>query len=274
MPPILGAAALVNLWTRRFIEQVLLVASGVIAAIAISAALPWAFGIPQEWALPNEILARTRPGAPDLLVALAAGYAGPYVLARNEATSAVAGVAIAVALVPPLSACGILIYLAEYQLAANAFYLFVTNYAAKVFMASAVFVVKGLAIDFRNRLQQMQIGAGVLAAAGLVLAIGVPLVAETIRDVTEAGDRIRAAQAVETWFVDRDFELEQIIVDDDVLLINFVVDVPFERRGESLTELLPGTASISSLQTLITEQLEREMTIEVQGQVRYRATGE
>ena len=66
--------------------------------------------------------------------------------------------------------------------------------------------------------------------------------------------------------------IKQIDVEDDDLLINLIIDVPFERRGESLTELLPGTVGMSKLRMLTTELLGREMTIEVQTQIRYRTT--
>ena len=56
--------------------------------------------------LPGEILARSQPNLIDLGIALAAGVAGAYVTIRKEASSALPGVGIAVALVPPLATAG------------------------------------------------------------------------------------------------------------------------------------------------------------------------
>ncbi len=57
--------------------------------------------------LTREILARTRPTLLDLIIALAGGAAGAYASASPRLSAGLVGVAIATALVPPLSACGI-----------------------------------------------------------------------------------------------------------------------------------------------------------------------
>ena len=70
--------------------------------------------------LPNELLLRTNPTLLDLGIGLAAGAAGAYATVRTKVGSILAGVAIAVALVPPLAAIGILLQRGEGQLAAHA----------------------------------------------------------------------------------------------------------------------------------------------------------
>ncbi len=55
----------------------------------------------------REIMARTSPNLIDLAIAIAAGIAGAYSLTRKRVASSIAGVAIAVALVPPLCVSGI-----------------------------------------------------------------------------------------------------------------------------------------------------------------------
>ena len=74
--------------------------AGVLIAMAI--------GLLIGWLVPNatttsEIMARTQPNLLDLFVALAAGAAGAYALCRKKVAASLAGVAIAVALVPPLA---------------------------------------------------------------------------------------------------------------------------------------------------------------------------
>ena len=54
-----------------------------------------------------EVMARTSPSHLDLLVAIVAGAAGAYMLAKPEWGDALPGVAIAVALIPPLASVGI-----------------------------------------------------------------------------------------------------------------------------------------------------------------------
>ena len=55
----------------------------------------------------SELLSRTRPTMLDLGIAIAAGAAGAFSLTRKSIASSIAGVAIAVALVPPLCVVGI-----------------------------------------------------------------------------------------------------------------------------------------------------------------------
>ncbi len=57
--------------------------------------------------LGSEILTRTTPNLIDLCIAIAAGTAGAFSLTRKKIASTIAGVAIAVALVPPLCVTGI-----------------------------------------------------------------------------------------------------------------------------------------------------------------------
>ena len=55
------------------------------------------------------MLARTEPTLLDLSVALFSGLAGSYALCRKSLSTALPGVAIAVALVPPLAAFGLFV---------------------------------------------------------------------------------------------------------------------------------------------------------------------
>ncbi len=57
--------------------------------------------------LTNEMLARLNPTVLDLAVAIIAGVAGAYTKSYKEILQSLAGVAIAVALVPPLATAGI-----------------------------------------------------------------------------------------------------------------------------------------------------------------------
>ena len=110
MTPILAAAAA----TVRALNRELLIAVGVIAfgtvlAIAVGYVTSAVAGetIVGPTDLPGEVKARTFPGLLDLGIAVTAGAAAGYILPRRSATSALPGVGIAVALVPPLAVVGI-----------------------------------------------------------------------------------------------------------------------------------------------------------------------
>jgi uncharacterized hydrophobic protein (TIGR00271 family) len=144
MQPIIGlAAALVLARPRGELMSlgliVLTAAEAFVTALLVGLAVP-AFRV---ITLTPELLARTAPALLDLGVAVAAGAAGAYVTVRPRAAGAIAGAAIAVALVPPLGACGVLLAHGNTSLAGGAFFLFLTNLVGIVLAAVAVFLATG-----------------------------------------------------------------------------------------------------------------------------------
>src|SRR5271156_5148637 len=93
--------------------------------------------------LGHEILARTAPNILDLLIGLVGGAAASFATATPSLGSMAVGVAIATALVPPLTTCGILIARGLPALAAGAFLLFLANFVAITFSAMIVFMILG-----------------------------------------------------------------------------------------------------------------------------------
>ena len=87
-----------------------------------------------------EILARTKPTLIDLGVALAAGAAGAFATSRRQVESALSGVAISVALVPPLSVIGIGIAWWDPGVTLGASVLFATNLTGIIFSGALVFL--------------------------------------------------------------------------------------------------------------------------------------
>jgi len=97
----------------------------------------------------SEIMGRTRPTLLDLAVGLAAGLAGAYARVNTQVSDSIAGVAIAVALVPPLCtsglcASGALAGLPLWSESLGAFVLFMANFLTIQFAAIAVFALCGL----------------------------------------------------------------------------------------------------------------------------------
>ncbi len=101
----------------------------------------------------SEIVARTEPTLIDLVIAIAAGAAGSFSLTRRSIASSIAGVAIAVALVPPLCVTGIglgigaeigakfgQVVLSNLSTSGGAFLLFLANLSGITFAACIVFL--------------------------------------------------------------------------------------------------------------------------------------
>jgi uncharacterized hydrophobic protein (TIGR00271 family) len=121
----------------------------------------------------TEILARTEPNLLDLLIALASGAAGGYAVARKEVGTALPGVAIAAALVPPLGVVGYGIGTTQFEIAGGSLLLFTTNLIAIVLAAAIVFLLLG----FRPQQAHLRfvVRAGLLGAVGALLLISIPL---------------------------------------------------------------------------------------------------
>ena len=85
----------------------------------------------------QEMLARGAPNLLDLIVAFVSGVAAAYALGRPNLSSALPGVAIAAALIPPIGTAGMATAWGEWSLLGGALLLFLTNIIA-IALATAV----------------------------------------------------------------------------------------------------------------------------------------
>lgn len=126
-------------------------------------AVGYIFAIIITWLTPlntmnGEILARIRPNLLDLGIAAASGVAGAYAHAKKEVAKTLAGVAIAVALVPPLAVSGIGFGWGDWSVFWGALLLLGTNLAGMVLAGALTFLLLGFS-PFR------------LARKGLVISL-------------------------------------------------------------------------------------------------------
>ncbi len=203
MTPILGlAGAIVNGWGRRALESALLVASGAAVAIVLAYGITAWAPVAVSFTTNSQIISRVSPNTVDMLIALAAGAAGAFATVNSRVASGIAGVAIAVALVPPLAVVGVSLNGGRFDDAGGASLLFLTNFVAIVLAAAAVFVITGFARPYalRNKPRQiLQTVAPFLALAGIIL---LPLML-TSEGLLQSENRERDAQStVEDWLGD------------------------------------------------------------------------
>ena len=127
--------------------------------------------VPSLLEIPDEILNRTQPTPNDLIIALAGGLAAAYSMAQPHLSAALPGVAIATALMPPLSTIGIGIALGRWDIAGGATLLFLTNAITIAFAATLVFFLEGFvpSIERTNgKFPKTLIIAGLLTAVLLI----------------------------------------------------------------------------------------------------------
>jgi uncharacterized hydrophobic protein (TIGR00271 family) len=154
---------------------------GAVLAIGIGAGMSLVLGrIAPSMRVTSEILARTRPTLMDLFVALISGVVGAYAQCRRNVLSAAGGVAIAVALVPPLvtSGIGLTAGSAGRGVFAGALLLFLTNLAAITAAANLVFMFFGFRPDPGKRIRVFS--RGLIGILLLLLAVSIPLTVLTV----------------------------------------------------------------------------------------------
>ena len=227
MVPILGAAAaIVNGRQERVVRSLLLVAGGVTVAIALAYIIStWAPSVvPLD--TNSQITSRVNPNILDMGIALAAGAAGAFATVNTRVANSIAGVAIAVALVPPLAVVGVLLQATRYEDAFGAFLLFITNLVAILLSAVATFILNGFTSAKRLRANREKIVSTMGVVVGVALIILLPLVMSA-QGVIASAVRTSTAQRVATdWIGDnKNLELRGVRVTSD--------DVTVEVAGSS-----------------------------------------
>ncbi|MBM9512515.1 TIGR00341 family protein [Desulfogranum marinum] len=135
--------------------------------IALSAAALMSLTFPYK-PVTAEMQARLNPSLLDLAVAVIAGIAGAYTKSYKEILQSLAGVGIAVALVPPLAVAGIGLGRLDLLFAWQAFLLFSTNLIGITLAAAYTFRVLGFSAAVRNK-------RGVALIAITMALIAIPL---------------------------------------------------------------------------------------------------
>ncbi len=138
---------------------------GVGLVLSLSALMAWLIPFHE---VTHEIAGRLHPSMLDLMVAIISGIAGAFANARENIAKSLPGVAIAVALVPPLCVAGIGLGWWQSEIFYGAMLLFLTNLTGIILAAGLSFMLMGFAPFSRAR-------TGILISTVLVLVISMPL---------------------------------------------------------------------------------------------------
>lgn len=132
----------------------------------------------------HEIAARTHPNLFDLAVALASGAAGAYAVARKDVATALPGVAIAAALVPPLGVVGIGLAIGDPSIAGGGGLLFITNLIAITLVSSITLLLLGFRPTARAERERLRFG--LVASLVLLTIIAIPMAVVFVDSVQES----------------------------------------------------------------------------------------
>lgn len=256
MTPIFGISLAmlrgdVTLFWRALTAEVFGVLLSVLVAFALGLLLRGVEATP-------EMLVRTEPHLLDLLVAVLAGFAGAFALVDERISPALPGVAIATAIVPPLSNSGLCLALGAETGAWGSFLLFLTNFFSILVVGFLTFAAAGMAPAFSWRDPREVLRRFGLALVGfLVIAVLLvdPFLA-TLKDrrTEVAVKRVLTRELAEHPLIDLEGFMQNLI-DDRVEVIASV------RSGRIVTPQL-----VASLQ----DSLQEALSIPVQLVVRSR----
>jgi uncharacterized hydrophobic protein (TIGR00271 family) len=252
MTPIIGTAAgAVNGWPKRVTTSLGMIAAGVGASIGLAFVIgAWA---PQliPLASNSQVTSRVSPNIIDMGIALAAGAAGAFANVNKRVSASIAGVAIAVALVPPLGVVGLTLHAGMFGDALGAFTLFLTNLVSIILAAMIVFALTGFAPVSKMKENAIEIKRVAITVSIAAILIAIPLAITVSSVLTTAAHQANAQKAVETWLEDSpDLELRLI-----------------EVKGSDVSIVVTGPEQIPLVQDLedaLSESFGKPVTVEVE----------
>jgi len=192
MGPIFTAALSFSLGDLRLARKALqMIVVSIILSVLVSAI--FTFLSPLK-APTQEILSRTRPNIYDLLIAAFAGAAGAYALCtRVSYLFVTTGVAVATAVIPPLSVVGYGIGTGQAAIALGGFLLFFTNLVAIVISSDIVFYIFKFRASMVEEIQY-PVRKRVQILGGVLVLISVPLVYTLVTDIK----KVKLTNRIET----------------------------------------------------------------------------
>jgi len=208
--PIYGVALATVTGSRRDLLASLKL---LVAGVAVNVLIGLLLGLVTVQRLPvaanPQILGRTAPTLLDLTVAVAVGIAGSFALVRRDVSNILAGVAIAISLVPVLAVVGITLGSGRLDLAWGAFLLFLTNAAAIIIAGVLVFTAAGYARVAAARGRHPRRRAKVVITVFVVLLL-IPLAGASFRTLEYELWMRTTDDVAHTWVKGTDWKVESV----------------------------------------------------------------
>lgn len=221
---------------------------GIAITVALSVLMGAAVALP---ILGSEVAARTQPNLLDLGVALVAGAIAAYASVSRKAISSLAGTAIAVALVPPVCAFGLLLAQAQWREALGAGLLFAANLLG--ILSGALITLALAQPELRLNLWRSRLGLVSLLLTALLL---IPLSGSFLTLMAQA--RKAAALAEIQQAITASLKNRTLTLGQDAELINVRIDwsknPPLIRAAVRVTNpRLPTPRQVAAVQKYINE---------------------
>jgi uncharacterized membrane protein len=180
--------------------------AGVLFAIGLSVLFGWMYGPDISTVANSQVASRIGPTVVDLAIAIAAGGAGAFALSRPDVSDSLPGVAVAIALVPPLAVIGLMISQAEWSAASGALLLFVTNLVAIILVGGGVFILTGVVPVLRLLENRAWVKRSLGMVAVLAIAVIATLGASADTFSKQTAGIAAAESLVSDWLGDSDLQ--------------------------------------------------------------------
>lgn len=215
MTPIVATTAALMMGKRRYaFRSFLVVAAGTLGVILVSAAFGFLAIHVVDFDTNSQITARVAPRVLDLIIALAAGTAGAFAMSRDDIADSIPGVAISIALVPPLCVVGIALSAAQWSDALGALLLFLTNFLSILLAGGAVFALLGLGAASTEEMSHSQKRRAYRIIALGVILIAIPLSITTAKVGRDSIAQVKITNIVNEWITQYpgDFVIKSVLV--------------------------------------------------------------
>jgi uncharacterized hydrophobic protein (TIGR00271 family) len=223
MTPLMGSSlAMIMGWPRRVSMSGLVALSGAALAIGLSIFFGWALSQEVSSVLNSQVASRIEPTLIDLMIAIAAGGAGAFAMSRPDVSDSLPGVAVAIALVPPLAVVGLMISQNDWSQAVGALLLFATNLVAILLVGAIVFVLSGVVPLYQMSRNveriRLSLGMAVILAVVVIAVLGV----STERFRLQAAGTAAVDRAVASWLDGTELSVSSISVTDEEAVVGVV----------------------------------------------------
>ena len=217
--PIYGVALATSIGdSKRLRSAFLLLTAGIAANIAIGILMGYLASHRMPLDANPQIIGRTAPTLLDLVVAVATGVAGAFALTRRDVSNILAGVAIAISLVPVLAVVGITLGAGRLDLAWGALVLFLTNVAAILIAGTVVFAAAGYQKEAAVHDSRVTKRARRVIIV-FVIALLIPLTAASVRTALYENWVLSATAATEAWVAGSAWTLDSVRVEGSDIVI-------------------------------------------------------
>jgi uncharacterized membrane protein len=224
-------------WPRRATISAIVAVGGIGLAIALSAIYAGMVPYGVDPVANSQVASRIAPNMIDLYVAIAAGAAGAFALSRPDVSDALPGVAVAIALVPPLAVVGLMIEGGHWSEAIGALMLFTTNAVAILLVGAVVFLLTGV-VPIRQIIAERGWVRNTITLIGILGVVVLVVLGSASRQLSvDAFDRDNVERAVAEWVGDQDLTVSSIdVAVGEVEVVVVGADPPAD--VEQLAELI------------------------------------